>query len=448
MQIICSICILIMKKGQKATARAKLKESFPDGVTLSAVLDARRETSGGSYPIKYRVTYQQKQVYYHSGLYWNDIKTWESIEKTRNTEAVKLREKLKKGIALLKTDIDGILDVGEFSFNALNNRRKKGKGNNILNTMQVLIDELIKDGRIGSAEAYRTTRLNLKYFRKEGVSVNEITPAFLKEFERWLRVKHIVKDENGEKKTIRAKTSTSIGVYMRALRAVMKTALKEREISESRYPFGEGKYQIPESSGNKRALTLDQLGRLMKEPVFTQNELRSRDLWLFSYLCNGANMNDVLRLRFPPTPDEDLQFIRKKTERTRKEDVGVITVYQLPRMKEIIPRWGNPYIPGGYIFPFLSEGVTPLDEKRIVKNLTHIINDHMTILGKKAGVGPVTTIMCRHSFATIQRDSGATMEYISKALGHKDLKTTDIYMKPFPHKVRQANAELLMKFEQ
>jgi integrase len=436
-----------MKTGQKATPRAKMKETFPDKVTLSAVLDARRAVAGGGYPIKYRVTHEQKQVYYHSGQTWSDLKRWDKIESTRDAEAVKLREKLKKGIAIFKKDIDELQDGDGFSFEALNNRRKKGRGNNVIDAMQFLIDSLIADGRIGSAEAYRTTRLNLKYFKGTDVAFRDITPDFLKDFEKWLRSTHTVKNDEGANVKIRAKTSTSVGIYMRALRAVLKTALKEGEISPSRYPFGEGKYQIPESSGNKRALTLDQIGKLMAEPIITQNELRSRDLWLFSYLCNGANLHDVLRLRFPITPDGDFKFTRKKTENTKKKNKDEIIVTQLPKMTEIISRWGNPFNPKGYVFPFLYEGVTPTDEKRIVKVTTRLINTHMIALGEKVGIGPVTTIMARHSMATILKYSGVSTEYIKESLGHSDLKTTENYLKAFPDKVRRENSELLTKYE-
>ena len=43
----------------------------------------------------------------------------------------------------------------------------------------------------------------------------------------------------------------------------------------------------------------------------------------------------------------------------------------------------------------------------------------------------VTTYFARHSFATVLRNSGVSMEFISEALGHTDMKTTKSYLAGF-----------------
>ena len=41
-----------------------------------------------------------------------------------------------------------------------------------------------------------------------------------------------------------------------------------------------------------------------------------RDLWVFSYLCNGINFMDLLFLQYSNIMDGEICFVRSKTSRT------------------------------------------------------------------------------------------------------------------------------------
>ena len=43
----------------------------------------------------------------------------------------------------------------------------------------------------------------------------------------------------------------------------------------------------------------------------------------------------------------------------------------------------------------------------------------------------VTTYVARHSFASVLKKSGVNIGIISQALGHQDIKTTEIYLSKF-----------------
>jgi site-specific recombinase XerD len=70
--------------------------------------------------------------------------------------------------------------------------------------------------------------------------------------------------------------------------------------------------------------------------------------------------------------------------------------------------------------------------KRIAKNLE--INKE------------VTTYFARHSFATVLRNSGASMEFISEALGHSDMKTTKSYLAGFEQETIHKTTDALTAF--
>ena len=57
---------------------------------------------------------------------------------------------------------------------------------------------------------------------------------------------------------------------------------------------------------------------------------------------------------------------------------------------------------------------------------------------------PLTTYAARHSYATILKRSGAPLSFISEALGHKSLLTTESYLDSFEDDTRRKYAEMLV----
>ena len=50
----------------------------------------------------------------------------------------------------------------------------------------------------------------------------------------------------------------------------------------------------------------------------------------------------------------------------------------------------------------------------------------------------LTTYVARHTFATVLKRSGASLEFISESLGHKDLKTTENYLGSFEFSLKES----------
>jgi hypothetical protein len=133
--------------------------------------------------------------------------------------------------------------------------------------------------------------------------------------------------------------------------------------SEKQYPFGHGKYEIPTGQGRKLALTLQQIKTLVTYTDRSEATEHYRDLWFFSYLCNGINFADLITLKYSNIQNGEIYFIRAKTintEKVKKEICALIT----PEMQAIIDRWGNPDKRlDSYIFNFLKGDETPMQIK-------------------------------------------------------------------------------------
>lgn len=218
-------------------------------------------------------------------------------------------------------------------------------------------------------------------------------------------------------------------------------------IKEAQYPFGKGKYEIPVGKGRKMALSLRQIKQIVTYTDGAEATEHYRDLWFFSYLCNGINVNDLIRLRYSNIDGDELHFYRSKTlhtSREKKEIEALIT----PEMKRIIDRWGNPdRSPNNYIFPFLDGYHTPIEQKKRTQDVTRRINKRLKMIGDKLGISGISTYTARHSYASVLKRSGANIAYISESLGHSDLKTTENYLASFEKEERIKNSAFLTNFE-
>lgn len=402
-----------------------------NGITESVILDTRRKKQNNLYPVKYRVTFLRKQVYYNAGIDLSPDE-WDRLSATKNKELRSQREILQIGFDKIKSHIIDLVKSDQgFMLEQLNARLSRGTKNSIISAFIDRVETLRKEERLGTADWYYYTIKSIQEYQRRDLKFSDITADWLKKYDAYLQ---------GE-----GRSYTTVSMYMRALQAVMNEGKEQGIISAAQFPFGKGKYEIPEAEGRKMALTLAQVGTIMNYPLTSETEARCRDLWFFCYLCNGINISDLLQLKYSNIIGDEIRFYRQKTitrSRKKKEIIAVL----LPEMQAIIQKWGNQCKKDDNIFPFLSPGLSPVEERRIIKNVTSLINKKMTRIGKALGIGAISTYTARHSFATVQKRSGANISYISESLGHSDIKTTENYLASFEREERLKNASYLTKF--
>lgn len=399
-----------------------------DGITVSSILDDRKENKNGSYPVKIRVTFKRVRKYYSTGKMLS-VDDWGRLPNTRSHELGEIRKDIENSFSLVKANVIALAEKGEFTFDALNVRLSRTTGDTINTAFQVKIDSLLKEERIGTMLYYDNILKNVEKFGGKQIPFDYITVDWLRRFEKFL-----LKDKN----------HTTVGMHMRAIRAMMNLARKSGAIKESQYPFGKDRYEIKTGEGRKKALTLEQIAQILKYEDGKDTE-RYRDIWFFMYLCNGINTADLVRLKYKNIVDGEICYVRQKTANTTntiKEIKAIIT----PEMQRIMDRWGNPPSPDSLIFPLIKPTDDPLIHKKRTKDLTKRINEHMKVIGEKFGIDGISTYTARHSYATVLKRSGANIAYISESLGHNSLKTTESYLASFEKEERQKNAALLTNF--
>jgi len=416
----------------------------------TTILDQRREKDNGSYPVKYRITYQRKQIYYSSGInlyvpewyYLYNRELWDLLEE-KEKKTIRATKDLKElgnlihtGFRQVEQHMKDLFNDGNLSLETLKARMKGGTKKTILSAFDLKIETLRNNDRIGTATYYQCAKNCISGFISQDIRLSAVTTDWLRRFEKHM----LATGEKGEK----GKSYTTVGMYMIALRTIMNEAKGRGDITVTQYPFGKGKYQIQTGFRRNMALKVAQIGQIMNHSLANDTDKMYRDLWFFSYLCNGINFNDLLRLKKTDIKNGEISFYRQKTihAKIKKAKIEVAIV---PAMQAIMDRWPGF---GEYIFEGLEEAATATEQRRLVQNITRKVNDRMGRIGEALGIGAISTYTARHSFATVLKRSGVSIEYISESLGHTELKTTTNYLDSFEKGERAKNAAHLTNFKQ
>ncbi|WP_159517811.1 site-specific integrase [Sunxiuqinia indica] len=403
-----------------------------NGITIASILDQRKEMKGEIFPVKIRVTFNRVRKYYATGKKMS-IDDWEKLPETRSRNKISVRSDIQYSFDKVKDAVIKLEREDGFSLTALNSYLGKNSGDTLNQAFQLKIETLLENEQINSSEYYSYTLKSIEEFAGKNIGFDSVTPDWLRKFE-----KHLLKE---------GKSYTTVGMRCRAIRAVMNSAKEAHIVKESQYPFGRGKYEIPTGQGRKLALTLHQIKKLVTYTDGSEAIEHARDMWFFSYLCNGINFADILTLKRSNIKNGEISFIRAKTKTTakvKKEIKAIVT----PEMEGIMKRWGNKdKSQDSYIFDFLNGDESPARIKARTRDVISNCNRRLRKIGKAIGVEGLSTYSARHSFATVLKRSGSNIAYISESLGHNDLKTTENYLASFEKEERIKNASFLTNFD-
>lgn len=408
--------------------------------TLKFVLDKREKFHAG-YSVKLRFTYMRRISLFRTNVFLeNDDELKRVTDFLSTPKASKLKDdqyKLEKIWNRAKKELRYLEEREEVSNENFKMRfgTTPTKRQNAFAAFETLIAELKEQNRTGTAISYQNALDSLKAFHeRESIKFNQITPKWLNRYEAWMISK--------------GRTETTVGIYLRALRAIINKAIDDGHFERDLYPFGKRRYTIPSGRNPKKALSIPELKKFMDEPTLNGTmEEKARDMFLFSMFCNGANMNDVFSLRWRNITSESIFFVREKTKRTSKGNRKIIEVPITPPIGRILDKWANKDRKDDeYIFPFLDGSES--SERKVSKVKNHIcnINKALKNIAERANISKqLSTVVARHTFATILKNSGAPVQFISESLGHSNTTTTQNYLASFEKEQKRKFAEDILK---
>ena len=405
--------------------------------TTSIVLDKRVPRKDGTYAVKLRIICQRISKYYPLGIYLTP-EDWDKVNGEKPRDEYKDNRTFFNRIEIKAINV--VKSLPNFSFEEFEKvfNKQTDLNKDVLSLFDEYILELKRNKQYGTADSYGNAKSSFKSFivsrNRKKLSFGDITPQWLQEYEDWML---------SEDKSI-----TTVGIYNRSLRRIINNAIEDGLFNKEFYPFGKRKYQIPGGRNIKKALSLAQIQQLYEYSPASESEAKSLNLWMLSYLCNGANMQDLARLQFKSIGSNSLVFIREKTKRTTKHDIQPILVSLTPQTKEIIKKLAIiPKHENDYILGIIEEKDTEEIERVKIKQASKVANKYLKRIGEKLELPTKLTLgVARHSWATVMKNLGASDELVGEGLGHQLLTTTKNYLASFEDKIREQYQNQLLKF--
>lgn len=283
----------------------------------------------------------------------------------------------------------------------------KTVGEVFLEQMQALRDAQ----RLSYMLTIQQTYNSLMEFNKHlNIYFVDIDVPWLKRYETWLR-KHGLSG------------NTIKGRFV-DIRTMYNIAVDENLVKVEHYPFRKFKISKLQQETAKRAITKEDVTRIME--YNTKNKLVqfAIDIFTFSYIMGGINFVDIASLTKENIMDNRLVYIRQKTKK----------LIQLPlqdKAIELIEKYHDDDNP--HLFPILL-AYHKTEQQRLnrVHKVIVNVNKRLKKIGKELELPiTLTTYVARHSHATILKKAGVATSIISESLGHSSEKVTQIYLDSF-----------------
>ncbi len=243
----------------------------------------------------------------------------------------------------------------------------------------------------------------LKAFTNESIKFAELNENFLEDFKEYLLT---TKSNKSSKTTLSQNSAVS---YFNKVKATLKQAYKDGILQTN---LNAKVKPIKAAETRREYLTLEELNSLVKTDC--NNPLLKRTA-LFSALT-GLRFSDIQKMTW-----SELEYIQGQ---------GYFLNFNQQKTKgvEVLPISDQAY-------SFTNGVENPKDmpqDKPVFEGLKYSAYENNN-LAKWIGLARIEkhiTFHCfRHTYATLQLYSGTDIYTVSKMLGHKDLKTTQIYAK-------------------
>lgn len=321
------------------------------------------------------------------------------------------------------------------------------------------IELLDRSGKIGNKLCYEQTLNLIKKFDKNFGSrlFSEIDLKYVEKFSQFLDARGCV----GNTKKY----------YLKTLRALLNKAITDKECSAAAYPFGKDGYSIAKlaQETKKRYLSTVYLEKLKTTQLDNPKLNWARNLFLFSYYCQGMSIVDVANLTTNNIVVKEkgryIDYRRQKTESKKSKFIPIKITDNIQNLLD----WANAsdQLVGDYLMPVVNRLPKnhPIVKKtnKLSKNKPEYIltpehqlyqhikdrykryNKILKDLGDELKLEGVrlSSYMSRHSYAMRLKNCGISEDVISEALGHQDPMTTRIYLDSFQNEeVDKANEVL------
>lgn len=405
-------------------------------MVIKCLLDKKRITNNGTYPVKLRITHQRKTVWFSLGIYAKEkdfcnrtgaFYTDGKDKKINIANNNLIQFYLQKCNDILhQSRMTGeVLDVYVIKEllqpQSSQDRKPRSRGELLAaRSSPVTIEECFakcmetKSGRtLGS---YKTTLSKIHDAFGEGVIAEDITEDWLNQFNRHLSTARATKGkEELDGMSVNARAS-----HFKNLRACLNYAIERKMITQDNYPFKF--FKIETEHTVKRAMKTDDLQKLFAYTPSSENETLALDISKMIFFVIGISLKDLHNLK--DFEDESLSYKRAKTGR-------LYNIYIHPELRELLDKYKSST--GGLSFRGITDTVW----------LNKTVNGALKTMCEKIKIKPITTYALRHSWATYASQLGIPKDDIKVALGHGAQTVTDVYIDYDMNRIKDANRKVI-----
>lgn len=245
------------------------------------------------------------------------------------------------------------------------------------------------------------------------VSFKDITVTLIEDYKEYLLK---AKNRRDTGNTLARNTAIS---YHNKLKTTLKRAYKEGKL---RTDINARISSVKEQESQRNFLTLKEVKKLFATPCSKSIVFR---ISMFSTLT-GLRYSDIAKLIW-----EEVQFIEDDGHYIRFKQKKTEGLQTMPISDEAFEILGERTNDNDKVFA----GLKKWDVDRV-----------LPLWVTQAGITKHITFHCfRHTYATLQIFSGTDIFTVSKMLGHKNVKTTQIYTKIIDEKKREASLRISLK---
>jgi integrase len=393
--------------------------------TVKVLLRTSKTLKNGEHPIVIRITKDRKTKFIFTGLSCQ-IDLWD--ERTGKPKK-KHPNKLELEVYIDKQRFDaqklllGMENEGKNYTTESFKREFKVSSSKVtvFSFCQEIIDNLIKQNKIGNSNIYKDCFRALKRFRKDqDLYFSDIDVPFLKRFEQDFFERGVAPN--------------TVSVIMRTVRSLFNKAISERYIKKEIYPFDEYKISRLQTETIKRALKKEQIDKIINCHFVEHTKIfDAKNYFLFSFFNRGMNFSDLALLKWENITDNRLTYIRAKTGKRYSILILDPAMKILEHYKQVTGTDKS-----NYVFPILdrTKHITSQQISYRIHKMTKDVNKELKTIAKQSEIDfHLTTYVARHSYATIMKRKGVSTSLISEFMGHTNEKVTQIYLDSFENSV-------------
>jgi integrase len=267
----------------------------------------------------------------------------------------------------------------------------------------------------GNYDNWDSALKHLRKFDKSDSMFSQIDRRWLESFKHYL-------EKEARTPADKPLSPNSQHSYYNKIRAALREAHKEGIIQKNPAFETEG---IKPGDTEREFLTYDELQAMVKANC--EIEILKK-AFLFSALT-GLRWSDIQKLVWSEVQQskESGYYLRFKQKKTKGSETLPISTQA---------------------FNLLGDRETP--DKRVFHALKYSSwhNIKLQQWAMRAGISKTITFHCaRHTYATLQLTFGTDIYTVSKLLGHKDLKTTQIYAKIIDERKRESVDKIVLNFD-